>query len=204
MAFFMAALEAPRNLDFERGSMSFGQRFMNSVPFNKDSPKPAAPKLTEYQKRMLIICDRPQIQTRYFSKERLDEAYEYSWALAAEGFRTARWDSAEKKYLVDRTRYHFMRVRAGIDAEKTRTDWTRPHSDISKLDQTGAEFLRALEDRLKTDSVVPFGWSIKGDLHWSESASSYYRELVEAIEATDKKQEVIFFQPRAADLTRLF
>ena len=195
MAFFMAAMEAPRTLDFARGSMNPAQRFMNSVPFNKDSPKPAAPKLSEYQKRMLVICDQSQIRSKYFSNERSDKAYETSWALAAEGFRTARWDSAKKKYLVDRTRYDFMRLRAGIDAEKTRTDWTRPHSNIRKLDQTGADFLRALEDRWKTDSVVPFGWSINSDLDRSDAARAYYRELVEAIEAADKKQEVIFFQP---------
>lgn len=193
MAFFMAALEAPRSLDFERGSMSPGDRFRSSVPFNSDTPKPAGPKLTEYQKRMLVICDQPQIRARYFSNDR--SAYENSWAFAVEGFRTARWDSTKKKYLVDRTRYDFMRLRAGIDAEKTRTDWERPNSNAVKLGGTGADFIRNLAEQSKTNSVVPLGWSIRSDLDQSEAASLFYQQLVEAIEAADKKQEVIFFQP---------
>lgn len=195
MAFFMAAMEAPRTLDFARGSMSPGDRFRNSVPFNSDTPKPAGPKLTEYQKRMSVICDQPQIRSKYFRNERSDKAYANSWTLAAEGFRTARWDSTKKKYLVDRTRYDFMRLRAGIDAGKTRIDWERPNANALKLGGSGADFIRNLAERSKTNSVVPLGWSIKNDLDQSEAASSFYQQLVEAIKAADEKQEVIFFQP---------
>lgn len=195
MAFFMAAMEAPRTLDFARSSMSPGDRFRNSVPFNSDTPKPAGPKLTEYQKRMSVICDQPQIRSKYFRNEGSDKAYSNSWALAAEGFRTARWDSTRKKYLVDRTRYDFMRLRAGIDAGKTRIDWERPNYNAVKLGGSGADFIRHLAERSKTNSVVPLGWSIKNDLDHSEAASSFYQQLIEAIEAADEKQEVIFFQP---------